>query len=55
MTSEAKRSRLDPEKKVYDAPTVKVVGSIDEITKGPSGGLIDGLFGGIGGFEVTPS
>lgn len=57
MTHEAKRDEQNPERKVYGAPMVKVVGSIDEITEGPAGGAIDGLFGGIGGFQViiTPS
>ena len=55
MANEAKRDEQKSGKMVYEVPELKALGSLYEITKGPAGGAIDGLFGGIGGFTVTPS
>ncbi|MCH7787763.1 MAG: hypothetical protein IIC22_09645 [Chloroflexi bacterium] len=59
MANEAKRDEQKPGKMVYEVPELKALGSLYEITKGPVGGAIDGLFGNPGGFipgpHVTPS
>ena len=55
MANEAKRDEQKPGKMAYTPPELKALGSLYEITKGPHGGAIDGLFGGIGGFTITPS
>ena len=54
MTNEVKRNENKPAKLAYEPPQLKVLGSLYEITKGPTGGFIDGLFGAPGGFP-TPS
>ena len=41
-------------KKAYERPVLKGIGSISNITQGPSGGAIDGIFGAPGGFQQTP-
>ena len=38
-------------KKAWEKPELKDLGSLTELTHGPAGGAIDGLFGGIGGFQ----
>ena len=38
-------------KKPYQAPKMKRLGSIADITRGPTGGNIDGIAGGVGGFQ----
>ena len=55
MANEAKRNEQKSGKMVYEVPELKALGSLYEITKGPTGGFIDGLFGAPGGFTVTPS
>ena len=54
MANEAKRDEHKPGKMAYESPELKALGSLYEITKGPTGGFIDGLFGAPGGFP-TPS
>lgn len=39
----------------YSAPKLTQTGSIPEITGGPSGGTIDTLAGGTGGFQTSTS
>ena len=55
MATEAKRGEQKSGKMAYKTPELKALGSLYEITKGPTGGFIDGLFGAPGGFTVTPS
>ncbi len=50
MANVAKRDEQKPGKMVYETPELKVLGSLYEITKGPSSGVVDGAFGGSGGF-----
>lgn len=50
MAQETRDTKRSQEKKVFERPDFKVLGSVTEITRGPSGGAIDSIFGGIGGF-----
>ena len=54
MANEAKRDEQKSGKMVYKVPELKALGSLYEITKGSSFGLIDGLTGDPGGFP-SPS
>ena len=57
MANEAKRDEHKPGKMAYATPELKALGSLYEITKGPSFGFIDGLIGdpGTGFGGPTPS
>lgn len=41
----------DASKEEYSSPEVEHYGTLTELTRGPSGGTLDQLFGGDGGFE----
>ena len=46
-----KTQGVQQQKKAYVAPAVKSLGSIQTLTLGPSGGTVDALVGGTGGFQ----
>lgn len=50
MVRKPQEDEPKPREKAYEPPKVRLLGSLVEITRGPEGGAIDGLFGGIGGF-----
>ena len=50
MANEAKRDEHEPGKMAYATPELKTLGSLYDITQGPVGGSVDGLFGSISGF-----
>lgn len=49
MSDEQQQSGLD--RKTYEPPELKRLGSVEALTNGPRGGTIDALAGGTGGFQ----
>ena len=52
MAHKSQEDKQRQAKKAFEKPDFKALGSVTEITKGPSGGAIDGIFGCIGGFTT---
>ena len=46
-----KKEEIKSPKKAFEKPTVKPLGSVVDITRGPKSGGIDSIFGGNGGFQ----
>ena len=54
MDQEVQTNQDQDQEQVYQAPELKLLAPITTVTRGPSGGTIDGLAGAPGGF-ITPS
>ena len=53
MTDQDHDDLQTPKRRTYESPELKELGSMEELTHGPMGGAIDGIFGGIGGFQAS--
>jgi hypothetical protein len=53
MEQQVKTEPQEP--RVYEQPTVDDYGTLTEVTAGPAGGSLDGLFGANGGWSFRPS